>query len=431
MGASSMIHHGQRSLGDLLEAERRMRFTSDQVAKELRGVLAEAAARLDGERYEAARHLDPNAPGNWSVNQWREFFKAIPDPRGWGMVQIASVPSKKNGSEEKRISELTSEIQQLLHELGEAKNELEQVKNELADEQTQKEAVLQNAQSSIANAAMIEKPKFVPKGIISDPMDKQIRDAAIAFSAFPSSATAVLKDVVDSGGSSGSEITLFRKRVWTAFRAMGRGMSNGMELSLIVAEPSGAKAKTGSITSVITKMATSGLIEVRLEQTSDPRSSLKVPLFTQKGRLLFAQLFPSETMLTSEFDRVIEFTDGDTKKAVQLMYLLAQARKRGYYTCLSPIVEGSDFQPDIWIGRGDETHYMIFVDSVNENRFADISALNQGTTYFCTTTKALMDQHAMNCSVAGLRGHATNLESIITEKYTDLGPDDPIWKTKW
>jgi DNA-binding PadR family transcriptional regulator len=425
MGASSMIHHGQRSLGDLLEAERRMRSTSDEVAKELRGVLAEAAARLDGERYEAARHLDPNAPGNWSVNQWREFFKAIPDPRGWGIVQNASVPSKKNGSEEKRISELTSEIQQLLHEL-------EQVKSELVEERAQKDIILQNAQSSISNAAKIKQPEVTPKGIVSDPMDKQISDAVIALSAYPANATAILKVAIDAGGCVGNEVLVFRKRVWTAIRAMGKGVSNGMELSLIVAEPSGAKSKTGSIVNTLQKMRDGGLIEILFEQMSVPQSTLKVSRFTQKGKSLFAQLFPSETVLNPEFDRVKEFAGGSTEKTVQIMYLLSQARKRGYFTCLAPIIDGSDFQPDVWVGRGDESHYMIFVESADENRFADIAALNQGTAYFCTTTKALMDHHAMNCSAKGIRGCATNLESIVTqEKYTDLGPDDPIWKTKW
>ena len=73
-----------RGLGDILKAERDLREIAEGQNRALRGALKELAYRLAGEELEELRRSNPEAPDNWTADDWRKFFaKHQTDDSGW------------------------------------------------------------------------------------------------------------------------------------------------------------------------------------------------------------------------------------------------------------------------------------------------------------------------------------------------------------
>jgi len=418
MVVQSIALQGQRSLSDLLEAERRMRSVSDDTVRGLRDVLLSVAIRLDGKRMEALRHGDPQIPNNWSVKQWREFVDAIPAPDGWGTM-AASVDSVNNEESSRYVEELKAEIQNLM-------TDLENTSARIAEMELQQEAVLKSVRKS-SSVDLKPMPSTRPNGHILAPLDALVSEADSRVLLFPNPPSKLMDGIVSVGARDGRDRLVFLQRVYVSLFDLGaRGTSNTLELNHLIALPGDAQPNTNSVGKVLHDIEKNGLITIERFEMSEPKSTLKVARLTEKGEALFKGLFPKEKLVEPEVSVVMRWANNDRAKATALMYFAAQARKRGYYTSMVPNQES-----DLWLGRGEESLYAVLVDSLSSNRPQALSKFNNGKTYICATTKPIMERLVGDCGIAGIGGSATDLESILTHKYVDLGPNDPLWRMTW
>ena len=78
----------QRSLSDLLKAEKARRQAVEADRTRLVGLLTRLAQHHDGQRLEECRRQDPGTPEHWSAEEWTEFFSRPPavqaQARTWG-----------------------------------------------------------------------------------------------------------------------------------------------------------------------------------------------------------------------------------------------------------------------------------------------------------------------------------------------------------
>lgn len=419
MAVQSIALQGQRSLSDLLEAERRMRFASDDTVRGLRDVLLSVAIRLDGKRMEGLRHADPQIPGNWSVKQWREFVDAIPAPDGWGTAATSAESVNNNEEGSRYVEDLKAEIQNLM-------TDLENASTRIAQMEVQQEAVLKSVKKS-SSVDLQPMPSTRPSGHILAPLDALVSEADSRLLLFPNPPSKLTDGLVSVGARDGKDRLVFLQRVYVSLFALSaHGVSNTMELNHLVALPGEAQPNTGSIGKVLNDIEKNGLIAIERFEMLEPKSTLKVARLTEKGEALFKGLFPKEKLVEPEVSIVMQWANNDRAKATALMYFAAQARKRGYYTNMVP-----NETSDLWLGRGEESLYAVLVDSLSSNRPQALSKLNNGKTYICATTKPIMQRLVGDCGVAGIGGSATDLESILTDKYVNLGPNDPLWRMTW
>ena len=78
----------QRSLSDLLAAEKTRRQAVEADRARLVQLLTGLAQRHDGQRLEEMRRQDPGTPEHWSAEEWVDFFSRPPaaqaQTRSWG-----------------------------------------------------------------------------------------------------------------------------------------------------------------------------------------------------------------------------------------------------------------------------------------------------------------------------------------------------------
>lgn len=419
MTMPDIAFHGQRSLSDLLEAERSMRAASDETVRGLRDVLLSVANRLDGKRMEALRHVDPKIPGNWSAKQWKEFVDAIPTPDAWGAMTTAAISVSNNEENSRYVEELKAEIQNLMVDL-------ENANTRIADMEKQQEAIL--LKTVRKNPVELKPmPSTRPNGYVFPPLDALVHEAESRLLLFPNPPGKLMNGLVSVGSRDGKNRLIFLQRVFVSLFALGaRGISNTLELNHLVALPGEAQPNSGSVGKVLNDIEKNGLIAIERFEMSEPKSTLKVAKLTEKGEALFKGLFPKEKLIESEVSASMQWAHNDRFRATALMYFAALARKRGYYTSMN-----SNQESDLWLGRGEESKYTILVDSLTDNRSQALAKLNNGKTCICATNKSIMERVAGNCGVSGIGGEATDLETILTHKYVDITPNDPLWRMTW
>lgn len=419
MNAPDLLMHGERSLSDLIESERRMRQVSEETSQSLRNVLASAASRLDGTRLEDMRRGDARVPGNWNASQWQMFFESIPVPGGgWGNTVVHETSTETL----QRIEEMKSEIQRLESELKSAREEVEQ-------ERAQKVEKLRNLR--VSSTEEIKPPANRPLGAHVLPSVPELELlAANVLSTFSKNQTPALMKDVEIGKRAGGDGTGFQERVWIAIHMLGSfGISNLMELNQLIATPTNAKSNTGSVVEVTNDLETQGFVKIEQIKVEHPETTLSVIQLTGKGNTLFQKLFPSTELKKSEYIHCLSMLENDSHRAVKMMYLTSQARKRGYHTCLSPEVKGSN--PDLWIGKGEENLYTVLAESPSDERPTAIAPLNNGKICFCALEESVTKKMIEKFSTSGAGGYATTLEAIIKEGYSKLNSKNSLWKMTW
>lgn len=425
---------GQRSLSDLLAAERNLRSTSENTVRELRQILMEISIRLDGERMEHIRREDPQSPGNWSVSQWREFLKNIPVAGSWGAT---SKPSPVL-TDDSRYREMVKDIQTLSKELEKTRKQLESAESE----RVRLSGVLSaatagnNTTTEYGGGSEIISVS-VPEGAIP-PMSLIIEDARKQLASYPKKTPPELSKAIDAGGRTGGDLQKIYQRFWLILYLVGsQRLCTAMEIDEALAQPFSVSSGAGSLKRVLDDMVEARVIESETLSVETPKTALKMVRLSVLGQNLYKELFGKQSV-EGDWMRLIRLQDGDKQKSYTLSVGLfaLHARKRGYYTRVLPEA-GSGLGADIWIGRGDESLF-VSVDLEGKDRstsrWEKLAALNNGRVVLCAGTVRARELLVSDCKLANIKpGIATDLETLISSgKYKQISSQKPpLWSEDW
>jgi hypothetical protein len=424
--AMDLSLQGQRSLSDILDAERRMRAVSDQAVRDLRQVLLDMAVRLDGKRMEDIRHRDPSAPGNWPVAEWRSFVNSISVHSTWDTVATGNLSAK----EDHRNSDLIAEVQTLTAELQSSRAmvaDLEEQINRL------KTSVRQAVSPGAAVPAIA--PAAVPAEVIA-PVSVLLADAKLMLeTVYPRGGVDPEALTPYVGNRAGGDARKHLKRIWLVLYLIGaRGITSHMELNLLTSNPFGSSLGSGAGRRTLDDMKKAGLVEVFEHCSLTPATTQHAAILTEKGRELFRKLFPDHPIVKGEISRILDFAGDDAARIALISSFALQSRRRGWYALVSPSVE-ADIQPDAWVGRGDKSLYTLLDDGGDRatmERWKKLSALNDGVVAIAATTPDVRERITADCVVAGLHGVTMELETIIKESYANVEEGKgPLWSSEF
>jgi hypothetical protein len=105
----------ERAVDDILSAERHLRSLAEEDIRGYRALLLEVAHIFAGEKIEAVRKHDPNAPDRWKAKDWGRFFRGMRyEVGGWAspgiLQQRLAAYEREVELDRKKIMELQEEL---------------------------------------------------------------------------------------------------------------------------------------------------------------------------------------------------------------------------------------------------------------------------------------------------------------------------------
>jgi hypothetical protein len=336
---------------------------------------------------ESERRLDPNAPDGWSPSQWRAFFEGAlaAGHRAWHDPETIERLVARSESEKLALEALLAQAQQ----------EIERVK---AGPETDEE----NHQQSAARTEAKDEPSDGPWPDIPG------------------------KPPVRFARRLGTGQRWRRQAV--ALHAIARlGLSTRLEVLERVGAFSGVSPKSGSLKRLMADLVSQHLLasEVLTMVLSRP-SRLAVCRLTEDGRELARTL--GWEPVESDWDKLVRWHEGD--KQVQhtagVLTFAYHARKRGWNCTVLPPVQDGQAAPDVLVEKDAERVYVEV--EFGEDRTEKWRAIKelQGLVALCAATGRKREKLVGECKLDGLKGMATDLESLIQD--TGQGP---LWLEQW
>lgn len=418
MSLLGIEHH--RALDDLLSAERQLRMQGELVVQDFRQLLLETAVRLDGERLEAIRRENPLIPSMWTVAEWREFLRGIPDVRGWGAPVQSSVPTAREQDLLQQIESLQAQLEDAFHQLDEEKRRVE-----AAD-------AMPNVLSPVAPfnsaATSIELPRDATPCLLD-----LIEDLKNLMPSLPARPPAMFAKKL-GGGRIGGDLKRAYQRYWIALYLVGRWrLSALMELEEVLAGVVGVSSGSGSLRRILVDLTEAAFLESKILTLDAPRTVLKLSCLSQEGEKLFEALFKQKPE-ESEWTKLIRLHEGDrfTEHTLAVLTFAMHARKRGYATRILPEVQGNA-EPDLWIGRSDQQLYVEVELGTKERttKWRHQAELNGGVVAICAGTGRGRQRLSGDCKLDNISGFATDLEALIDSKYKTVNHTAPLWVEQW
>lgn len=415
MSLLGIEHH--RALDDLLAAERQLRLQGELVVQDFRQLLLETAVRLDGERLEAIRRENPLIPSMWTVAEWREFLRGIPDVRGWGAPVQSSTPSAHE--------------RDLLQQIDALRTQLDEAFRQLDEERQRAEVSVAVNPVSVPDGAMtgIE----LPKGATPCLLDL-IEDVKNILPTLPAKPPVAFAKILDGGGRTGGDLKRAFQRYWIALYLVGRwGLSASMEIEEVLAAIAGVSSGSGSLRRILVDLANAAFLSSEILTMDAPRTALRLYRLSPEGEKLFESLFrqkPEE----SEWSKLNHLHEGERfiEHTLAVMTFAMHARKRGYATHILPQVEGNA-EPDLWIGRSGEQLYVEVELGMKERtaKWRHQAELNGGKAAICAGTEKGRQRLSGDCKLDNISGCATDLEALIDAKYKTINHMSPLWLEQW
>lgn len=455
-----------RALRDTIQAERTMRDHSEETVRDLVKLLAELAYRYDGKRLEEARRNDPQGQAAWSVKDWRNFFSSIRRKQpatGWG-----------GKTDEKELVSLREEVAKLKGLLGKALLAAEKAsqvpvnvgskegskvivsaralaplppKPKMKTTSAQQMRGKKKAQPQKRSAETIAKVKAriaalgsveeVPEGMIGS-MAGMLADlqATQKEDKFPKRPPAAWQQRLNGSGRTGRDLDLAYQRYWSTLWLLGRwGIVSKMEIETMIGLSNGLSSRSGALSRVMQDLLKAGAIkETSSRLSTAPSSALKIYQLTDEGKALFKLLFrkaPAQDELGIMYEKHEGERFPDHTLAVLIFAL--HARRRGWATQLMPGIEGKS-APDLVVQRGDQRLYVEVERGQKEKKtkWTGIADLNKGTVALCAMTPKFRRRLVGDCKLANIKaGFATDLKTMVTVKYDDIGAETPLWEEKW
>jgi hypothetical protein len=455
-----------RALQDTLQAERSMRDRAEKAIRELVKLLAELANRYDGERLEELRRADPNDLAMWKASDWRKFFSSIPlkpttTTSGWG----------KNDAHDKEVVELKKEIKNLEAVIARLPSTKEAFPNIELGETTKKEKdkkeldplpvapKLQTTSNQQVRGKKERKPKKRSPEIVTkvNARIKALGDPARNTpEGFSGSAATILADLqkmqksndfakkppvawqqrLSGKGRTGRDLGLAYERYWSTLWLIGRwGIVSKLEIETLIGLSNGLSTRAGSLVRASKDMVEANLLlEKSMRLSKSPSSALKIYQLSDDGKALF-KLFFENAAIQDELSVMNEKHEGERfpDHTLAVLIFALHVRRRGWATQLMPSIEGK-VAPDLVILRRDERLYVEVERGQKEksSKWTGIASLNEGTVALCAMTEKYRQRLVGDCKLLKINaGFATDLKSLVTVRYDDIGAETPLWMKKW
>ena len=392
MAATSGVQNNM--LADMLTAEQTFREMAEKKARALTAILTEVAYRTDGAKLEAMRQKDPTAPGGWKPDDWRVFFSgAAQQASGWGDAHYTVT------------ARLEREVALLKQERAATAKAVALLPREVATPPSP---------AATQHRVIVETPHYdIPR--------------------IPAAYAGRFKIPV---GVSKADADLNLYRRVSALKLLAGGLSVQVEIGNLLGAESGVQGRSGSIRRVLDALDTSGLI---VRQTLAMNISGNAPT-----RLVVARLSAEGATLCgiwdwpvveSEWERLLRLHEGEKQEEHTLAILLTatSARTRGMSVNILPEVEGNA-RPDMLLTEPDGAKYVEVETGTRlheENaKWRMNAALNGGTIALVARNVAERKQLISDCRNIG-SGQATDVETLIATKFTEIPPSTPLWAETW
>jgi hypothetical protein len=410
----------QRAVGDLLQAERSLRQKSEETIRAMREALLETAIRFDGERLESLRRSDPSILDRWSAGDWKAFFNAIPArSQGWGNAVV--VDEQAQHKLQKRINDLQTALDK----------ERARV---VAAESTAPEAVvpttsLEQQNLPAADAIGVLPPNVTPATTV------MIADAVKMKANFPQKLPAAFSAVLSGGGRTGGDLTRVLQRYWLILYLVGRWrLAASMELEEVLGGAVNVSSGSSSLRRVLEDMEVAHVLVTEIINLKSPRTALKLYRFSAEGERLYQILFQARAY-ENDWARLIRVHEGARfpEHTMAVIAFAMHARKRGWATQIMPEVKGSKALPDVLILRGKEKLYVEVElgDKERVSKWRNQSALNNGHVALCAATPKTRARLIDDCRLNNLVGMATDLETLVRNKFKEINSASPLWEENW
>jgi DNA-binding PadR family transcriptional regulator len=416
----------QRAVGDLLQAERSLRQKSEDTIRAMRQALVETANRFDGKRLEALRRDNPGIPANWSALDWKRFFDEVPVPsQGWGSV--VSPDAQNERRVQKRIAELQAALTQAELDLERERATMVIVESQKLESESPAAGTTQNL--LVADAIERIPPDATPALTVI------IEDATRMRAAFPQKIPAPLSIALSGGERTGGDLARVFQRYWLIVYLIGRWrLAPSMEIEEALAGAVNVSPGSGSLRRVLDDMEEANVITAGIIKLKSPRTTLKLYRLSAVGENLYQDIFQTQPT-ENEWSRLIRLHEGERfpEHTMAVIAFAMHARKRGWATQVLPELTGTKSVPDALILRGNEKWYVEVElgDKERVSKWRNQAALNGGRVALCAATQKTRTRLAGDCRLDKLAGMATDLETLIRNKFKELNSSSPFWLEEW
>jgi hypothetical protein len=398
----------ERSLADLLSAERTRRAAIEADRKQLVELLIDLARKHDGPRLEEHWRQTPEGPLHWSAPEWAAFFQA--DQSGiksdWGQSSLTETAPSGDKAKDKMVNALQARIIQL--------------ESVIADLRL-KDGEQQPAEASDTPTPDPQSPTDIPTGPLDD-------------FAVPRLSLKYKPELQKHGYTD----LRWRRGAMQLYLIATLGINAHLELDSFIAPKESLSYRTNSTKKPLKMLKEAGMLHVetlRLQQ-GEFKMALRVARLTDLGREMCASF--GWTLVESDWDRLIEHHQGESQKehTLAVIYFAMLARVRGWATQIAPESDGPAAPDLIVIGHGER--YLVEVElsargGQKQTRKWRNLAEAQGHVALCAPTAKVRERLVGDCKLAKLNGVATDLESLnVDEKgerkrFYNITPDDPLW----
>jgi len=405
----------QRSLSDLLAAEKTRRQAVEADRTRLVQLLTRLAQRHDGQRLEELRRQDPGTPEHWSAEEWTAFFSKLP------IVQSQTRTWSANGNGHRK----TDDLKRMQDEVRRSETHIEHLHDKADGRAGTGDRELKiEVQGSKTNEAPVIRPPACPEFI---------EGSSVSLTDFsPPNVPYKYKGLLTNHGLKDLR---WRRGSMMLYLIAAYGMNAHLEMDFFVAQREGLSFRSNSTKKPLENLASAGLVitETLRMEVGDFRTALKLARLTDEGRQLCDAL--GWHVVESDWDRLIRLHQGQkqTRHTLAVLYFALLARVRDWTTEVVPEVDGSA-DPDILVTKGDE-RYFVEVElgtRGTEKQTAKWKNLAdaQGRVAICAPNVKVRERLVADCRLAKLSGVATDLATLVAKKYYEA-KDEPLWLKEW
>ena len=402
----------ERSLQDILEAERAVRLAIETERRSFVSLLTRLAHQLLGEQLEEARRADPSAPKYWSAQDWHHFFKQfdlqhlnnpVPSPHRWGNHQ----------DDCETISRLKEQVVLLEKEV-----ELLKSKRAASDLEDRVSSAISGSEDK---AREIESN---PKEDSKNPDQSQ----PLANFKVPEKPLSFRQFFPDQNWTQ----LRWRRGAMMLYLIATSGINAHLEIDKIIAPLEGLSYRTNSTKKPMAMFEDAGVLQgTALSIDKGIQTTLKVVRLTKKGRDLCQML--GWQPVQSDWELLLEKHEGERMQAHTLAVILfaIHARARGWQTEVMPKVEGPSI-PDLLVSKGDQNHLVEVELSINDRPAKWKNLANaQGYVALCAGDLKGRSRLVGDCKLAEHKGLATDLKTLDAKRIYEITPEDPLWIENW
>jgi hypothetical protein len=402
----------ERSLADLLSAERTRRAAIESDRVQLVELLIDLARKHDGPRLEEHWRQTPEGPLHWSAPEWAAFFQAdVPGETDWGQSSLSETASSGDKPKDKMVNALQARIIQLESVIADLRLKDSEQPPAEAPETPIPDTPPPDPQS----------PTDIPAGPLDD-------------FAVPRLSLKYKPELQKHGYTD----LRWRRGAMQLYLIATLGINAHLELDSFIAPKESLSYRTNSTKKPLQMLKESGLLHVetlRLQQ-GEFKMALRVARLTELGREMCASF--GWTVVQSDWDRLIEHHQGEKQKehTLAVIYFAMLARVRGWATQIAPDGDGPAAPDLVVIGHGER--YLVEVElsargGQKQTRKWRNLAEAQGHVALCAPTAKVRERLVGDCKLAKLNGVATDLESLNVDengerkRFYNITPDDPLW----